>query len=68
MGQFYFVDLTIKVGQFYVTVDTYYAIDTNTTELNGENPIVSYKVDGGTEKVADNFGTFLLLELKTILE
>ncbi|CAG9001018.1 MAG: hypothetical protein CENE_03026 [Candidatus Celerinatantimonas neptuna] len=46
---------------------TFYAVDTKITGLNGENPIVRYRADGVTEKVADSFGSFLLSELKTIL-
>ena len=46
---------------------TFYAIDTKTTGLDGENPIVRYGADGVTEKIADSFGSFLLSELKTVL-
>ncbi|ASA58318.1 hypothetical protein BSQ33_19640 [Vibrio gazogenes] len=46
---------------------TLYAVDTKTTGLDGENPIVRYGADGVAEKVADSFGSFLLSELKTVL-
>jgi len=46
---------------------TYYAIDTSQVDDEGESPVVAYSVDGKTEKISDDFGSFLLSELRTIL-
>ena len=46
---------------------TCYAIDTSQVDSEGENPVVAYGVDGGVSKVSDNFGSFLLSELQTVL-
>jgi len=45
----------------------YYALDTGQTNEDGECPVVAYELNGQAEKVADDFGSFLLSELKTIL-
>ena len=52
----------------YATGDGgYYALDTSQACENGECPIVSYELDGKVNKVADDYGSFLLAELKTVL-
>ncbi|MCH9609944.1 MAG: hypothetical protein S4CHLAM45_13300 [Chlamydiales bacterium] len=52
----------------YTTGDgAYYGIDTSQVDSNGECPVVSYKMNGNMEKVADDYGAFLLSELKTVL-
>jgi hypothetical protein len=53
----------------YATIDGgYYALDTAQINSDGENPVVSYRLNGSTEKIADDFGAFMLSELKTTLE
>lgn len=52
----------------YATGDgTYYALDTDQVSADGENPVVSYGLNGRTEKIADDYGSFMLSELKTVL-
>ena len=52
----------------YATGDgTYYALDTDQINSDGENPVVSYELNGSAEKIADNYGAFMLSELKTML-
>ena len=52
----------------YATGDgTYYALDTGQVDDNGECPVVSYDLDGNIEKIADDYGSFILSELKTVL-
>ena len=46
---------------------SYYAIDTNTKFVGNENPIVHYSFGEITCRIADNFGSFLLEELQTVL-
>jgi hypothetical protein len=46
---------------------TYYALDTWQVDDSGECPVVSYDVDGEIEKIADDYGSFLLSELRTVL-
>lgn len=52
----------------YATGDgAYYALDTNQINSAGENPVVSYKLNGSLEKIADDYGAFMLSELKARL-
>ena len=52
----------------YATGDgAYYALDTNQVNSDGENPVVSYEVNRSTKKIADDYGAFMLSELKTML-
>lgn len=46
---------------------SYYALDVSQTDSNGECPVVSYDANGDMEKVADDYGSFLLAELQTVL-
>ena len=45
----------------------YYALDTNNVDANDENPVIAYDTNGNTKKISDNFGSFILSELKTVL-
>ena len=45
----------------------YYAIDTSQIYSNGESPIVSYALNGSIEKISDDFGSFILSKLRTVL-
>jgi len=45
----------------------YYALDTSQVDKNYECPIISYELDGKTSKIADDYGSFMLSELKTVL-
>ena len=52
----------------YATGDgAYYAIDTSQVDNNGECPIVSYDLNRSLKKVAEDYGSFLLAELQTVL-
>jgi len=52
----------------YATGDgAYYGIDTSQVDSSGECPVVSYEMNGSMEKIADDYGAFLLSELKTVL-
>lgn len=46
---------------------TYYALDTSKLDDNGECSVVSYESNGNLEVIADNYGSFLLDELKTVI-
>lgn len=46
---------------------SFYAIDTRETNKEGENPIVHYSIDGKIKKVKENYGSFFLHELMTVL-
>ncbi len=46
---------------------TYYAIDTSQINSHGESPIVSVDTMGKINKISDDFGSFLLSELQTVL-
>jgi hypothetical protein len=46
---------------------TYCAIDTSQVNFNNENPVIAYLPDGGTKIVANDYGSFFLSELKTML-
>jgi len=46
---------------------TYCAIDTSQVNSNNENPVIAYTPDGSTKTIADDYGSFLLSELKTVL-
>lgn len=52
----------------YTGYGTYYALDTSQPNSEGEYPVVEYSPNIEPVIVADNYGTFLLNELKTILE
>ncbi|MEC7703213.1 MAG: SMI1/KNR4 family protein [Pseudomonadota bacterium] len=45
----------------------YYALDTSEITENGEYPVVTYELNGNTQKIADDYGSFLLKELQTVL-
>jgi len=45
----------------------YYALDTKQVDDNDECPVVSYELDGKIKKIADDYGSFFLSELKTVL-
>lgn len=45
----------------------YYAIDTSIANGQGENPVILHRADTCQENVAEDFGTFLLTELKTVI-
>jgi antitoxin YobK len=52
----------------YATGDGgYYALDTSQANEDGECPVVAYELNGQVEKVADDYGSFLLSELRTVL-
>lgn len=46
---------------------TYCAIDTSQVNSSNENPVIAYMPDGSTKVIADDYGSFLLSELKTML-
>ena len=46
---------------------TYYALDTSQVNSYGENPVVSYELNGSVKQVAEDYGSFFLSELKTVL-
>lgn len=45
----------------------YYALDTDQINPDGENPVVSYELNSITEKVATDFGEFMLSQLSLAL-
>ena len=45
----------------------YYVLDTSQVDVDGECPVVTYEINGSSEKVADDFGSFLLSELQEVL-
>jgi hypothetical protein len=45
---------------------TYYALDTSQLNADGECPVVTYEINGRIEKIADDFGEFLLSELDSM--
>jgi len=52
----------------YATGDgAYYAIDTSQVDPRGECAIVSYEADGTVNKIANDYGEFILSKLKSIL-
>lgn len=46
---------------------TYCAIDTSQVSSYNENPVIAYMPDGKTKIIADDYGSFLLSELQTML-
>lgn len=57
-----------KLVLIYAAGDgTYYALDTSQVDDNKECPVVSYEINGGIERIADDYGSFLLSELQTVL-
>jgi len=45
----------------------YYALDTEQVSSEGENPVVRYMPSGKAENIAEDYGEFMLSELKTVL-
>ena len=45
----------------------YYALDADQVNSEGEYPVVSYELNGNTVRIAEDYGSFMLAELKTML-
>ena len=50
-----------------VGVGSFYAFDTRYVDSNNESPVVVCNTAGNLSRVADNFGSFMLAEIESVL-